>query len=649
MLCTYLYFFVFFFCFFFLLFFFLFFFFFQAEDGIRDDLVTGVQTCALPISNMPGVYRCDFPDAAWATGVDQVVCSLVAASANNAAIAPILIDIADVDLRDAVRAGMTALPNAAADATGGLPISDAGGLDLDAKLANTNEITVARMGALTDWINGGRLDLIIDLINAATTGLAGAAMRGTDGANTVVPDVAGFLPTALEVADAVWDEILTGATHNIATSAGRRLRGIQDFQGYENGAIWVDTVNGSAGTTDYENGTVENAVDTWADALTLNASLGFNKFVLKNASAITLSANSDGYHIIGAGPTTLAFNGQSVVGITVENCVVSGVMVGAGTTQRLLNCAVGAVTLIKGTHAHTSAIVGDQTVGEAGDYFYDRCHSGIAGTDTWSFNFGAAIGNTNLNWRNGSGGIQIESMGATGTDTASIEGRGQIIEGTCTGGTVAVRGLFETSGITNLTLVDGARFQSDDLVNDFWSDTLTTYTDGMAGKRLKSITAVPVDEGTVNDAGATTTTVITTLTGREDGHYDDALFVLEIAADQWQGRPVLSYNGTTGTFTFEEGFTSAPVNGSAIAVQSHHIHPVSQIADGILDRDMSTGTDSGSATVRTIRQALRPNRNKVSISGGVLTVYKEDDSTASHTAAVTTAAGDPIDSIDPAG
>ena len=28
----------------------LYFFFFQAEDGIRDDLVTGVQTCALPIS-----------------------------------------------------------------------------------------------------------------------------------------------------------------------------------------------------------------------------------------------------------------------------------------------------------------------------------------------------------------------------------------------------------------------------------------------------------------------------------------------------------------------------------------------------------------------------------------------------------------------
>src|SRR3989441_6912669 len=33
------------------------FFFFQAEDGIRDKLVTGVQTCALPISSEVGRER----------------------------------------------------------------------------------------------------------------------------------------------------------------------------------------------------------------------------------------------------------------------------------------------------------------------------------------------------------------------------------------------------------------------------------------------------------------------------------------------------------------------------------------------------------------------------------------------------------------
>ena len=31
-------------------------FFFQAEVGIRDDLVTGVQTCALPISSLITVF-----------------------------------------------------------------------------------------------------------------------------------------------------------------------------------------------------------------------------------------------------------------------------------------------------------------------------------------------------------------------------------------------------------------------------------------------------------------------------------------------------------------------------------------------------------------------------------------------------------------
>ena len=32
-------------------------FFFQAEDGIRDKLVTGVQTCALPISTKSGMIK----------------------------------------------------------------------------------------------------------------------------------------------------------------------------------------------------------------------------------------------------------------------------------------------------------------------------------------------------------------------------------------------------------------------------------------------------------------------------------------------------------------------------------------------------------------------------------------------------------------
>ena len=85
-------------------------------------------------------------------------------------------------MEDLITRGLLALPNAASNAAGGLPISDAGGLDLDAKLAETNEVTAARMGALTDWIDAGRLDTILDAIAADVVNLDGAAMRGTDNA-----------------------------------------------------------------------------------------------------------------------------------------------------------------------------------------------------------------------------------------------------------------------------------------------------------------------------------------------------------------------------------------------------------------------------------------------------------------------------------
>src|SRR5437773_2828733 len=45
-----------------------FFFFFQAEDGIRDRDVTGVQTCALPIyrpAPTRGLMRCARPSFDW--------------------------------------------------------------------------------------------------------------------------------------------------------------------------------------------------------------------------------------------------------------------------------------------------------------------------------------------------------------------------------------------------------------------------------------------------------------------------------------------------------------------------------------------------------------------------------------------------------
>ena len=76
---------------------------------------------------------------------------------------------------------------------------------------------------------------------------------------------------------------------------------------------------------------------------------------------------------------------------------------------------------------------------------------------------------------------------------------------------------------------------------------------------------------------------------------------------------------------------------------------LNEIADAILDRILSVGTDSGgdNETARTVRQALRALRNKTSIAAGVLTVTKENDTTASWTSTITTTAGNPISASDP--
>src|SRR5207244_7696633 len=82
-------------------------FFFQAEDGIRDDLVTGVQTCALPISTRTrcasaswplrwsgfsaAVLRCSTPPLTlkWAALISQDGCGGTHPCARRGAVKPV--------------------------------------------------------------------------------------------------------------------------------------------------------------------------------------------------------------------------------------------------------------------------------------------------------------------------------------------------------------------------------------------------------------------------------------------------------------------------------------------------------------------------------------------------------------------------------
>lgn len=349
------------------------------------------------------------------------------------------------------------------------------------------------------WASGGFAEIhAANMPGWYQVGLPDAALlTGADsvgvmlkGAADMAPVNAEFQLTEYELgneASDIWDELLTGATHNIPTSAGRRLRGIQEFQGYELGSIWIDTVNGTAGTVDYENGTVENPVDSLTDALVLAASLNIERFQITPGSTLTLDAGVAGKYFNGQG-WTLALGNQDCSGAIFIGATVSGVCTSDGTSVHFHDCFIGTCTLPAG-HFYGCAIGSTVTLSAVGDYFFDACYHSAAGTAVPTIDLGAAVGNTNLHLHHYSGGVEIENMGGAGTDVMHLGGDGQLtINANCSGGTIIISGTFTVTDNASgaVTLSDDARYDTEQ-INAEVVDVMRTDT-------VAEIAAVPAKD-----------------------------------------------------------------------------------------------------------------------------------------------------------
>lgn len=91
------------------------------------------------------------------------------------------------------------------------------------------------------------------------------------------------------------------------------------------------------------------------------------------------------------------------------------------------------------------------------------------------------------------------------------------------------------------------------------------------------------------------------------------------------------------------GVTPAAAGAKMDLIDTPNATALAASADKLLGRAIQGGADGG----RTVKSALRKVRNKVEVANGTMTVYAEDDSTPDHTATVTTAAGNPLASVDP--
>jgi hypothetical protein len=265
--------------------------------------------------------------------------------------------------------------------------------------------------------------------------------------------------------EGVWDEVLTSGTHNVNNSSGKRLRDLKEQGGYEGGFIYIDTVGGTAGSDPFVNGTVDNPVDNITDLNTLSAALNISNFKVTAGSSITFAASQEKQSFIGES-WTLALGGQSVSGSFFHGADVSGICTGV-IKPKFEDCEINGTTMPP-SHFDKCGFNGTMVTGLAGDFFFaDGCHSSIAGTGTPIFDYGAAIGATNFNFRGYHGGIKLLNM-QTG-DNFSHDGDGQIIiDATCTGGSMRISGhqaltgadAFETAGGT---ISDDARFAIDQL------------------------------------------------------------------------------------------------------------------------------------------------------------------------------------------
>lgn len=209
---------------------------------------------------------------------------------------------------------------------------------------------------------------------------------------------------ASATAPGVWDRILTGATHNIASSAGRRIRELDELLGYEGGSVWLDTVNGTPGTMIGENGTVNNPSDNITDTIAIAVARGLVRIRVASGSTVILEDDLEGYELHNSN-WALQLEGFSISGSCLDGATVTGTGTGA-IRPKLANCQLGAITLPPSIINSCGIGDGNGTFafGSAGDYAMKDNYSVVPGSGTVNFvatGLGSATGINNRGWFGG--------------------------------------------------------------------------------------------------------------------------------------------------------------------------------------------------------------------------------------------------------
>lgn len=161
-------------------------------------------------TNMPGVYRLDVPNTALASGVDSVVVTVKGAAGMVQVSKEV--QLTSINLQDAVRMGLTSLPNANAEAAGGLFTRGSGAGQINQPANGRVDTNVVAVAGTTQTARdlGANLDVVVStratpaqiLVTPANLLATDASGRVTVG--SIVNGAIAAATFAANALDAVW-------------------------------------------------------------------------------------------------------------------------------------------------------------------------------------------------------------------------------------------------------------------------------------------------------------------------------------------------------------------------------------------------------------------------------------------------------------
>ncbi len=209
-------------------------------------------------------------------------------------------------------------------------------------------------------------------------------------------------------------------------------------EGYAQGAVWYDDVNGTAGTELDVNGTQDRPSSSWADVQTIQAAKNLKIAHAATGSTVTLDQAYEDKEIIGIN-YALVLNGKSINNSFIEGASsVTGEGLSASSSPIFRTCGFGAVTLDP-TIINDSSFFGKFTLRTAGFYVISASSSVLPEGVAFEIDYGAALNASNMRLNRWGGGVvEIQNAGAgTGTYTFDMVGDGALdINANCSDTTI---------------------------------------------------------------------------------------------------------------------------------------------------------------------------------------------------------------------